>query len=169
MLRAVEEKDNSMLLSLINDPETEMMLGGSSWPVSEIEQLKWFEEQERKKDVLRCIIALKNDGKALGTIILSDIDQKNGTAQVHIKLSKDGGRGKGYGTDAVKSLIRYSFCELRLNCIYAYILSYNTASVRLFEKCGFSIDGVLREREFKNGQYVDLYAYSILKNECVDL
>lgn len=29
-----------LLLSLINDPDTEMMLGGSSCPVSEIEQLK---------------------------------------------------------------------------------------------------------------------------------
>ena len=30
VLRAVEESDNAMLLSLINDPDTEMMLGGSS-------------------------------------------------------------------------------------------------------------------------------------------
>ena len=65
LLRAVEESDNAMLLSLINDPDTEMMLGGSSWPVSEAEQLKWFEHQERSRDVLRCIVALKEDGKAI--------------------------------------------------------------------------------------------------------
>ena len=88
VLRAVEENDNAMLLSLINDPDTEMMLGGSSWPVSEAEQLKWFEMQERNRDVLRCVVALKDDGKAIGTLILSDIDQKNGTAQIHIKMSK---------------------------------------------------------------------------------
>lgn len=168
VLRAVEEADNSMLLSLINDPDTEMMLGGSSWPVSESEQLRWFEEQEQNHDVLRCIIALKENGNALGTIILSDIDQKNGTAQVHIKLSKDGGRGKGYGTDAVKTLIRYAFRELRLNCIYAYILSYNVVSIRLFEKCGFKKDGILRERAFKNGRFIDLLAYSVLNRECAD-
>lgn len=164
VLRAVEENDNAMLLSLINDPDTEMMLGGSSWPVSEAEQLKWFEMQERNRDVLRCVVALKDDGKAIGTLILSDIDQKNGTAQIHIKMSKDGGRGKGYGTDAVKTLVKYAFTELRLNCIYATILSYNDISVRLFNKCGFEREGILKSRIFKGGKYVDLYAYSILRN-----
>lgn len=143
VLRAVEESDNAMLLSLINDPDTEMMLGGSSWPVSEAEQLKWFEHQERSRDVLRCIVALQEDGKAIGTIILSDIDQKNATGHIHIKMSKDGVRGKGYGTDAVNTMVQYAFEELRLNCIYANILSYNETSIKLFERCGFKKDGVL--------------------------
>ena len=162
VLRAVEEADNAMLLSLINDPDTEMMLGGSSWPVSESEQLKWFEHQERSRDVLRCIVALKEDGKAIGTIILSEIDQKNATGHIHIKMSKDVGRGKGYGTDAVNTMVQYAFEELRLNCIYANILSYNEASIRLFERCGFKRDGILRRRVFKKGQFYDLFYYSRL-------
>lgn len=162
ILRAVEETDNAMLLSLINDPDTEMMLGGSSWPVSEVEQLKWFEHQERSRDVLRCIVALQEDGKAIGTIILSDIDQKNATGHIHIKMSKDGGRGKGYGTDAVNTMVQYAFEELRLNCIYANILSYNEASIKLFERCGFRRDGILRQRVFKKGQFYDLLYYSRL-------
>lgn len=162
LLRAVEESDNAMLLSLINDPDTEMMLGGSSWPVSEAEQLKWFENQERSRDVLRCIVALKDDGKAIGTIILSDIDQKNATGHIHIKMSKDGGRGKGFGTDAVNTMVQYAFEELRLNCIYANILSYNEVSIKLFERCGFKKDGVLRQRVFKKGQFYDLFYYSRL-------
>jgi RimJ/RimL family protein N-acetyltransferase len=162
LLRAVEEADNQLLLSLINDPDTEMMLGGSSWPVSEAEQLKWFEHQERSRDVLRCIVALKENGKAIGTIILSDIDQKNATGHIHIKMSKDGGRGKGYGTDAVNTMVQYAFEELRLNCIYANILSYNEASIKLFERCGFKRDGVLRQRVYKKGKFIDLLAYSRL-------
>ena len=160
VLRAVEESDNAMLLSLINDPDTEMMLGGSSWPVSEAEQLKWFEHQERSRDVLRCIVALQEDGKAIGTIILSDIDQKNATGHIHIKMSKDSGRGKGYGTDAVNTMVQYAFEELRLNCIYANILSYNEASIKLFERCGFKKDGVSRQRVYKKGKFIDMLAYS---------
>ncbi len=165
VLRAVEEKDNAMLLSMINDPDTEIMLGGSSWPVSETEQSKWFEYQGRNQAVLRCIVALQDDGKAIGTIVLSDIDMKNATGQIHIKLSKDGGRGKGYGTDAVKTMIQYAFEELRLNCIYANILSYNEPSIRLFEHCGFKRDGVLRQRVFKKGNFVDMLSYSIVVND----
>lgn len=164
LLRAVEASDNSMLLSLINDPDTEMMLGGSSWPISESEQLKWFERQEHNKESLRCIVAEKEKPeRAIGTVILSEVDSKNGTGHLHIKMSKDGGRGKGYGTDAVSALVRYAFDELRLNCIYANILSYNEVSIRLFEKCGFQRDGVLRARIYKKGQYFDVFAYSIIK------
>ena len=163
VLRGVEDSDNKMLLSLINDPDTESMLGGSSFPVSESEQLKWFENQEHKKEVLRCIVATKdNMENAIGTVILSEIDQKNGTGHIHIKMSKDGGRGKGYGSDAIMALTSYAFEELRLNCIYANILSYNDISMHLFEKCGYKKDGILRSRVFKKGKYVDLHAYSIL-------
>ena len=160
ILRAVEESDNTMLLSLINDPDTEMMLGGSSWPVSEAEQLKWFEHQERSRDILRCIVALQEDGKTIGTIILSDIDQKNATGHIHIKMAKDGGRGKGYGTNAVNAMVQYAFEELRLNCIYANILSYDEAPIKLFERCGFKRDGILRQRVFKKGKFIDMLAYS---------
>lgn len=165
VLRGIELADNAMLLSLINDPETEMMLGGSSWPVSESEQLRWFEHQERRCDILRCIVSLQDDSKAIGTVILSDIDQKNGTTHIHIKMSKDGGRGKGYGTDAVNTIVKYAFEELRLNCIYANILSYNEVSIRLFEKCGFKQEGVLRQRIFKKGIYFDLLSYSRLVSD----
>ena len=162
VLRAVEEGDNAMLLSLINDPDTEYLLGGGSCPVSEADQHKWFEHQEKSRDELRCIVALKGDSKAIGMIVLSDIDQKNATGHMHIKMSKDGGRGKGYGTDAVNTLVRYSFEELRLNCIYANILVYNEASIRLFERCRFKKDGVLRQRIYKKGGFVDLLSYSRL-------
>ena len=165
ILRAVEASDNDLLLRLINDPETEMMLGGSSWPVSRADQLSWFEKQEKTQDILRCIVEAKDSGMAVGTVILSDIDQKNGTAQIHIKLSKDGGRGRGYGTDAVKSIVGYAFDELRLNCIYADILSYNEISKHLFEKCGFKVEGVLRSRIYKGGEYIDIFSYSVLKDD----
>ena len=56
VLRAIEEKDNEMLRSLINDPDTERMIGGSSWPVSRDEQMDWYERQKKEKNVLRCIV-----------------------------------------------------------------------------------------------------------------
>lgn len=163
ILRAIEEKDNEMLLNLMNDAETEKMLGGSSWPVSSLEQKKWFESYKKSDNLLRCIVAEKETDEALGTVILSDIDQKNGTAQMHIKMDKNIGRGKGFASDAVKTLVSYAFDEMRLNCIYAEILSYNELSRKLFEKSGFSKEGTLRSRVYKNGMYCDLYVYSMLK------
>lgn len=166
VLRAITVNDAEMLMQLINDPETEKMLGGNSFPVSLEGQEKWIASQIGRNDVLRCIVAEKDNADVgLGTVILSDIDQKNGIAQVHIKLTKDNGRGRGIGTDALETIVRYAFEELRLNCVYADVLEYNKLSQKLFEKVGFKKDGVLRSRIFKLGKYIDVISYSILKSD----
>ena len=96
ILRAIEPEDNKMLLEMVNDPETEKMIGGTSWPISMEDQMKWFANQENSPSLLRCIVADKENDQPLGTIILSEIDYKNGTSHIHIKMSKNGARGKGW-------------------------------------------------------------------------
>mgnify|MGYP001773434106 CR=1 FL=1 len=165
ILRAISMKDANLLMELINDAETEKMLGGSSFPVSHEGQEKWIVAQTGRTDVLRCIVALKENEEGIGTVILSDIDTKNGVAQVHIKLDKQRGRGKGYGSDALNTIVNYAFDEMRLNCIYGDVLEYNTVSRKLFEKCGFHRDGVLRSRVYKGGRYINVVSYSRLKED----
>lgn len=165
VLRAISMKDVNLLMELINDGETEKMLGGSSFPVSPEGQEKWIAAQTGRTDVLRCIVALKENEEGIGTVILSDIDMKNGVAQVHIKMDKQRGRGKGYGSDALNAIANYAFDEMRLNCIYADVLEYNTVSQKLFEKCGFHRDGVLRSRVYKGSRYINVVSYSRLKED----
>lgn len=166
ILRAITMKDARLLFDLINDPDTEKMLGGSSYPVSFERQIKWIEEQSERTDSLRCIVALKDkEDQGVGTVILSNIDSKNGVAQVHIKMDKENGRRKGFGTDALSTVVNYAFNEMRLNCIYGDVLEYNIGSQKLFEKTGFSKDGILRSRVYKNGKYINLISYSILKKD----
>lgn len=165
ILRALEPKDNDMLLELINDPETEAVIGGKSWPISMQNQEKWLNNQTGNNAVFRCAIADRNSKETVGTLILDEIDRQNGKAQLHIKIAKNGTRGKGYGTDAVKTAVNYAFMEMRLHCIYAHILSHNTISQRMFEKCGFLREGILRHRVFKGGSYIDVYSYSIIDKD----
>lgn len=166
VLRAISEGDAPLLLKMINDPDTERMLGGSSFPISLSAQQNWIQRQSGSNEILRCIIAERTrEEVGLGTVILSDIDQKNGSAQVHIKLGIDNCRGKGYGTDALNTIVRYAFAEMRLHCIYADVLEYNIASQKLFEKCGFHKDGLLRGRIYKGGKYIDVIPYSYLKED----
>lgn len=150
-----------MLLNIINDNETEFLLGGWSFPISDLNQEEWIKAITPNNNILRCIIVDKQDKTTAGTIILSDIDYKNGTAEIHIKLGKEI-RGKGYGTDAIKTVVKYAFDELRLHCVYAYVNDFNTVSQKLFEKCEFQKEGLLRSRIFKNGSHRDVFIYSIL-------
>ena len=162
-LRAIELEDADMLRQMMNDSEVESMMWGYSFPVSKHNQIAWINSLENDKSTFRAIIDV--DGLGIGTIILSDIDMNNGNAEIHIKLADVNMRGKGYGTDAVKALIVYAFNELRLNCVCCRVHADNMASQKMFLKCGFKQEGVLRSRVFKNGIYHDFNQYSILKSD----
>lgn len=162
VLRAVEEKDCSILRELINDPSIEHMIGGKSFPVSEHIQREWILRRNDIKNEARFMI--EYEGTAVGTIFLKDIDYINGNAEIHIKIVKNY-MGQGIGSEATKILVNYAFCELRLECIYAQVTEYNMSSKKMFEKIGFSVDGILRRRIFKKGNYHNVYILSILKDE----
>jgi RimJ/RimL family protein N-acetyltransferase len=162
LLRAIELSDKEVLLDIINDSNTEHSLGGWSFPVSSLNQEEWIKSQKPSENILRCMVSDKRDNKTLGTAIMSALDYKNGNAEIHIKLISNA-RGKGYGADAINTLIQYAFNELRLNCVYAHVNAYNVASQKLFERCGFVKEGVLRNRIYKKGEFHDVIVFSIVK------
>lgn len=167
-LRAIEVCDLEMIREMINDPEIENMTGGHSFPISEHQQNKWFENLPNNDKELRTVIEAEPYG-AIGIVMLSDIDWKNRTAQFHSKIATSKEiRGKGYGTKATKALIKYAFEQLNLNLVYSYIIEYNIASQRVKEKIGFKKDGILRNRIYKNGSYHNLTAWSIQKGELIE-
>lgn len=167
LLRAIELSDAEILQDMINDEEIERMMWGYSFPVARHQQMKWIENLSGERSTFRAMIDV--DGTAVGTIILSDIDMRSGTAEIHIKLAKTSERRKGYGTDAVSALLRYAFNELRLNCVYCRVKEDNIASQKMFEKIGFFKEGCLRARVYRQGRYFDFYEYSVLKSEYIKM
>ena len=162
LLRAIEARDNPMLLEIINDEETESMVGGWSFPVSEKHQEDWTSGLKTETGTLRCTI--DDNGTAVGVAMLTSIDYKNGNAEVHVKLALGAVRGKGYGADALSTIVGYAFSELRLKCVHARVSRNNLPSQGLFKKCGFEEEGVMRCRLYKRGAYIDVVSFSILNN-----
>ena len=64
-LRAIDVQDAPVLLDMINDPEIEGSVGGWSFPVSSVAQLKWIEDMGRDKTAMRCAVDL-GDGASEG-------------------------------------------------------------------------------------------------------
>lgn len=163
ILRAIEPKDNPVLLEMINDDATEFMLGGWSFPISQKNQEEWTNSLKSDQNTLRCTI--EHEGNPVGVVMLTNIDYKNGNAEVHIKLAIGNVRGKGYGTDSIMTIVRYAFEELRLRCVYAHVSDHNITSQKLFIKCGFKKEGIQRSRLFKKGRYIDVISFSIINQK----
>lgn len=78
--------------------------------------------------------------------------------------------GKGYGTEAFRLLLNYGFKIIGLNRIEGEILNTNKASLRLAEKMGFTVEGTMRSKYFKNGEFIDSIRVGLLKEEwCEEL
>lgn len=163
LLRAIEKEDMEFLREMINDEEMEKNVVGWSFPVSKYEQEKWFESQMLNKNNLRFIIEL--EGKRIGLATITNIDWKNRKACHGIKLYGEDIKRKGLGTDAVVTIMKYAFEELQINKLYSTILEYNEASLRLFEKCGWEREGILKESVYKNNKYVNEIVIGILKEQ----
>lgn len=168
-LRAMEEEDQELLREMVNDPEIEKMVGGYSFPVSKIQQKKWFESNLNSQNNIRLIIETKENGP-VGFANIVNIDWKNRSAFHGIKISRNEFRSKGIGTDTVMAVMKYAFEELQLNRLDTTIISYNEPSKRLYiNKCGWKVEGIRRKAVFKLNEYHDELILGILKEEYEEL
>lgn len=72
-------------------------------------------------------------------------------------------RGKGYGAEAQRQLVRYLFLHTQVNRIEASTEIGNLAEQRALEKVGFTREGILRGCAFQGGRWHDGVLYSILR------
>jgi RimJ/RimL family protein N-acetyltransferase len=70
--------------------------------------------------------------------------------------------GKGYGTDAMKIILRFAFTELNLRRVTLTVFEYNPRAIRSYEKAGFSHEGRLRGALMRDGKRWDMLYMGIL-------
>lgn len=70
--------------------------------------------------------------------------------------------GKGYATDAVRTMIDFAWTGLELHRITAAIGPQNAASIAVVERLGMAHEGRLRDHVHTNGAWRDSLLYSIL-------
>ncbi len=85
----------------------------------------------------RKIFGIYRKQTIIGEIQLKYIDFSAAHATLSIILSDDAVKGKGYGTEAEKLIIKYGFDKLHLSTIYADATTRNLRSIHILEKLGF--------------------------------
>lgn len=71
--------------------------------------------------------------------------------------------GKGLATEIAKELVKIGFGKMKLKRITAKVFLPNKASVRVLEKNGFKLEGILRKDVRKNGKFYDIYLFSKIR------
>lgn len=164
-LRAVEISDTERCHYWLNDPEIRDYLSSFAFPISYAKEEKSIQQLQftTKTDKVFAIITKK--GEHIGNIGLHGIDCRNGNAELGMFIGDKNNWNKGYGTDAVKTFLKFCFEELNLNRVDLGTVEFNPRAVRCYEKCGFVVEGRNRQSVYLRGRFWDTIEMAILKEE----
>ena len=110
------------------------------------------------------IFAIEFEGEFVGTIGIhrqSDVYRK--TAELGYLIGEPYWH-KGIAPRAVNLICEYGFREMDIIKIFSAVFAFNTASQRVLEKCGFTLEAVLKAAAIKNGRICDEYRYALIHN-----
>ena len=166
-LRAYRKEDIPQALEFMNDPEVKANLViGVPLPFKLEEEEKWYESvSSAKADNYSFAIETMEDPRYIGGCGLNRVDWKNRVAMVGIFIGQELFRSQGYGTDAMRVLLKFIFDEMNMNKVKLEVFAFNARAIKSYEKCGFVKEGALRQEIFRNGQYHDVVTMGILREE----
>ena len=132
------------------------------------EKIKEWVEKELQKDrpdIITFTIHTLEDDRLIGHAGLDGILWNQGDAFLSIGLGERQYWDRGYGTDALRVLLRYAFTELNLHRLSLTVFEYNQRAIRSYEKAGFVLEGRARQRLNREGRRWDMIFMGILRSE----
>ena len=111
------------------------------------------------------MVHTRADDRVIGFIELDGFDWAARSGWVGIGISDPAYRGKGYGTEAMRLLLRYAFDVLNLNRLNLNVVSHNDRAIRSYEQVGFRYEGTQREVLCEENQRLDIVDMGILRKD----
>jgi RimJ/RimL family protein N-acetyltransferase len=122
-------------------------------------------EIEEEKNSFHFTIRLREDDRLIGFAAVQHIEWSNGIGQVHLGIGEAAERGKGYGSEALRLVIRFGFGELNLYRLGAMIPEYNPVALHVFKQAGFVEEVRRRQALNRDGRRWDLLHLGLLSTE----
>lgn len=140
-LRSARPADQGILERLRADPEIDHYMGVDSRGSSLLWRHVYLGEQSGS---LADLVIVDRADQPIGLISLWDRTIPHRAAELSIWVGS-GHRNGGNGTEALQLALRHAFRELKLHKVYLRVLEYNARAIHAYEKCGFRVEGVLRD------------------------
>ena len=165
-LRAYKEDDIPIATKFINDKELKKLLVTNiPFPMTYWEEHDWIKSQNSNNNgCYNFAIEDIKTNKYIGGCGIQDVNWLSRVALVGIMIGDKDYWDKGYGTDAMKTLINFIFDNMNINKIRLSTFSFNERAIKSYKKCGFTVEGVLKNEIFKDGKYYDKIIMSLFKN-----
>ncbi len=165
-LREIERRDLNKINNWRNDEKLISYLGAPFRFINYEVDVNWFNNyMANRMENVRCAIVNDSCDEILGIVSLTSINFQNQSAEFQIMVGDSENQNKGAGTYAVNRMLWHAFNNLNLQRVELCVLADNKRAIHLYEKCGFVYEGRKRKANYKDGKFVDLLIYSILRCE----
>lgn len=163
------ERDPAVIAPWFSDSEYLRLLDSDPARPQTAKQVKADMEKRAERDTAFpfAIRTLESD-QLIGFVSLWAGNGSNAEGWVGIGLGERAYWGKGYGTDAMRLLLRYAFHELNLERVSLEAFAYNARAIRSYEKAGFRHEGLQRAAMRREGKRLDVVSMGILRTEWRD-
>lgn len=136
------------------------------YPLTDFDQEKYWTEVVNNHDKHMVFTIIKKDNiyplyRIIGEVRCSNIDWVNRKAEIGIVIGKEY-RCNGYATETLELLMEFAFNRMNLNRLEAQYLQENIASKSLFQKLGFTEEGIIRDAQYYDGVYHSVIVSSML-------
>ena len=150
-----------------NDPEvTEYNRHGSVKYTLEL-ALEYLDEVQHSSGSIVFAIIAKDTNRHIGNISLQKIDLLSRNAEYAVIIGNKEYWGKGIAKEASRLILQHGFKELNLHRIYCGTPVKNIPMKKLAASLGFVQEGIRKEAMFKNGEFVDVIEYGLLKRKFI--
>jgi len=163
-LRPITKADAPDMFAALSDKESMRLTGTQS--SYKLEQVEAFCERiANADDRVDYAITLKDNPRYIGEVVLNNFDVDNRSASFRIALSNQKNFGKGYGSEATKLMLKHAFETLNLHRVELEVYDFNPRAKHVYEKQGFTQEGIKRDVLLWDGKYQNAIVMSILEDE----
>lgn len=158
------EEDNEYTKDFIDLLNSDSVSEGS-----QLHRLPILTPKKNDGNNLICAIVgnVGNKPALVGRVSLEDINYINQSAELKIFIKPEHHK-KGFAKEACTLLVNHAFNALNLQKIYCGTLETNEGFKSLANSLKFKNEGIRRKAVYKNGAFVDVVEFGLLKGDSVD-
>lgn len=155
-LREWQRGDENALVEIADNPNVaSYMADGFPSPYTKNDAVAWVELNESASEKTHFAIVV--DDRIVGGIGFAPLTaERRLVADIGYWLG-EAYWGRGIGTAACEALTAYAFEQFGLRRLQAAVYVPNVASRRVLEKCGYQVEGLLRNAVIKRGVLLDAH------------
>lgn len=162
--RAADISRRQGLSARHGDPEVTRLTGThATFDPSDVED--WLRTRQDHYDRADWAIVRSQDGLFLGEAVINDLDADNESASYRLWLAGPDVFGRGYGSEVTGLVVDYALDQVGLHRLSLEVFDHNPRARRVYEKCGFTVEGRLRDALLWEGRHHDTVVMAVLRTD----